>query len=166
MGTEITISRLGRHFSQDDTVQGTHRPHTAVADNTLTIKQKSTLPVSKTRQDKSLFCSLPGTYPPLLALERLAASDFRRTCATTIRHSTAPGSLLKSADSGCEPFLANPLLPEPPTCPAWPSAAFTSAGCEPFSANRLTPGSATQAPGPALWQRVHGNRQPPAMLLC
>ena len=38
----------------------------AVADNTLTIKQKSILPVSKTRQDKSLFCSLPGTYlPPL-----------------------------------------------------------------------------------------------------
>ena len=38
----------------------------AVADNTLTIKQKSTLPVSKTRQDKSLFCSLSGTCPPPL----------------------------------------------------------------------------------------------------
>ena len=24
----------------------------------------------------------------------------------------------------------------------------------------------TQAPGPALWQRAHRNRQPPAMLLC
>ena len=36
----------------------------AVADNTLTIKQKSTLPVSKTRQDKSLFCSLSDTYLP------------------------------------------------------------------------------------------------------
>ena len=36
----------------------------AVADNTLTIKQKGTLPVSKTRQDKSLVCSLPGTYLP------------------------------------------------------------------------------------------------------
>ena len=35
-----------------------------VADDMLTIKQKSTLPVSKTRQDKSLFFSLPGTYPP------------------------------------------------------------------------------------------------------
>ena len=38
----------------------------AVADNTLTIKQKSTLPVSKTRQDKSLFRSLSGAYPPPL----------------------------------------------------------------------------------------------------
>ena len=37
-----------------------------VADNTLIIKQKSTLPVSKTRQDKSLFCSLPDTSPPPL----------------------------------------------------------------------------------------------------
>ena len=38
----------------------------AVADNTLTIKQKSTLPVGKTRQDKSLFRSLSDTYlPPL-----------------------------------------------------------------------------------------------------
>ena len=36
----------------------------AVADNTLTIKQKSILPVSKTRQDKSLFRSLSGVYPP------------------------------------------------------------------------------------------------------
>ena len=36
----------------------------AVADNTLTIKQKSTLPVSKTRQDKSLFCSLSDAYLP------------------------------------------------------------------------------------------------------
>ena len=35
-----------------------------VADNTLTIKQKSTLPVSKTRQDKSLFCSLSDIYLP------------------------------------------------------------------------------------------------------
>ena len=57
------------------------------------------------------------------------------------RHSTAPGSLLKSASAGCEPFSAFPLLPEPPTCPAWPFAASTSAGCEPFSANRLTPAS-------------------------
>ena len=36
----------------------------AVAYNTLTIKQKSTLPVSKTRQDKSLFRSLSGAYLP------------------------------------------------------------------------------------------------------
>ena len=38
----------------------------AVADNTLTIKQKSILHVGKTRQDKSLFRSLSDTYlPPL-----------------------------------------------------------------------------------------------------
>ena len=62
------------------------RAHSAVADNTLTIKQKSTLLVSKTRQDKSLFCSLPGTYlPPLesgfvshLLCGHLALMDFRR----------------------------------------------------------------------------------------
>ena len=36
----------------------------AVADNTLTIKQKSILPVSKTRQDKSLFRLLSDTYLP------------------------------------------------------------------------------------------------------
>ena len=35
-----------------------------MADNTLIIKQKSTLPVSKTRQDKSLFRSLSDTYLP------------------------------------------------------------------------------------------------------
>ena len=38
----------------------------AVADNTLIIKQKSILPVGKTRQDKSLFRSLSDAYlPPL-----------------------------------------------------------------------------------------------------
>ena len=52
-----------------------------------------------------------------------------------------PDSSLKSADSRCEPFSAFPLLPRPSTCPAWLSAASTSAGCEPFSANRLTPAS-------------------------
>ena len=40
------------------------RGPSAVADNTLTDKQKSTLPVSKTRQNKSLFHSLSDTYPP------------------------------------------------------------------------------------------------------
>ena len=40
------------------------RREAAVADNTLTIKQKSTLPVGKTRQDKSLFRSLSGAYLP------------------------------------------------------------------------------------------------------
>ena len=35
-----------------------------MADNTLTIKQKSTLPVGETRQDKPLFRSLSGAYLP------------------------------------------------------------------------------------------------------
>ena len=63
MPAEITISRLGRHFSSRETVRAVFG-RSVVADKYLTIKQKSTLPVGKTRQDKSLFCSLPGTYPP------------------------------------------------------------------------------------------------------
>ena len=43
---------------------GTQFCRSAVADNTLTIKQKSILPVSKTRQDISLFRSLSGAYLP------------------------------------------------------------------------------------------------------
>ena len=109
MGTGITISRQDRHFS----LGAPHRPiafrfhksllflvnffqddTSAVADNTLTIRQKSILPVSKTRQDKSLFRSLSGAYlPPLesgfvshLLCSYLALMGFRRTCATTIRH--------------------------------------------------------------------------------
>ena len=35
-----------------------------MADNALTIKQKSTLPVGETRQDKPLFRSLSGAYLP------------------------------------------------------------------------------------------------------
>ena len=46
------------------------RREAAVADNTLTIKQKSTLPVGKTRQDKSLFRSLLDTYLPPAAQSR------------------------------------------------------------------------------------------------
>ena len=85
--SKVDISRVARLF-------GTQFCRSAVADNTLTIKQKSILPVSKTRQDKSLFCSLSGAYlPPLesgscvvLLCSHLAIMDFRRTCATTIRH--------------------------------------------------------------------------------
>ena len=75
----------------------------AVADNTLTIKQKSILPVSKTRQDKSLFCSLSGAYlPPLesgsvvLLCSHLAIMDFRRTCATTIRYRLPLAPVIRS----------------------------------------------------------------------
>ena len=76
----------------------------AVVDNTLIIKQKSILSVSKTRQDKSLFCSLSGAYPsPLesgfvshLLCRNLAIMDFRRTCATTIRHRLPLAPVIRS----------------------------------------------------------------------
>ena len=54
---KVDISRVARLF-------GHNFCRSAVADNKLTIKQKSTLPVGKTRQDKSLFCSLSDTYLP------------------------------------------------------------------------------------------------------
>ena len=73
-------------------------------DNTLTIKQKSILPVSKTRQDKSLFRLLSGAYPPPLdsgfvshlLCRNLAIMDFRRTCATTIRHRLPLAPVIRS----------------------------------------------------------------------
>ncbi len=55
------------------------------------------------------------------------------------RHRTASCPLLKSAAARCEPVPAFPLLPKPPICLAWPSAASAPARCEPFSPNRLTP---------------------------
>ena len=64
------------------------------------------------------------------------------------RHSTAPGSLLKSAAARCEPIPAFPLLPGPSTHPAWPSPASVAARCEPFSPNRLTPASRDSGSGP------------------
>ena len=85
--SKVDISRVARLF-------GHKFCRSAVADNTLTIKQKSILPVGKTRQDKSLFCSLSGAYLPpvertmcvVLLCSHLAIMDFRRTCAITIRH--------------------------------------------------------------------------------
>ena len=85
--SKVDISRVARLF-------GHKFCRSAVADNTLTIKQKSTLPVSKTRQDKSLFRSLSCAYLPpvesglcvVLLCSHLAIMDFRCTCATTIRH--------------------------------------------------------------------------------
>ena len=62
-------SQQGRHFSGRETVSGP----SVVADNTLIIKQKSTLPVSRTRQDKSLFRSLSGAYLP--PVERTSVSS-------------------------------------------------------------------------------------------
>ena len=47
-----------------DLFRTTHSGRSAVADNTLTIKQKSTLPVGENRQDKPLFRSLSGAYLP------------------------------------------------------------------------------------------------------
>ena len=40
----------------------------------------------------------------------------------------------------CEPVPVFPLLPGPSTCPARPSAAYVAAGCEPFLVNSLLPG--------------------------
>ena len=57
---KVDISRVARLLGPS----GRSRHTSVVADNTLTIKQKSTLPVGKTRQDKSLFRSLSDTYPP------------------------------------------------------------------------------------------------------
>ena len=65
----------------------------AVADNTLIIKQKSILPVSKTRQDKLLFRSLSGAYPPPLE------SGFVSSCSAATSPSwtsAAPAPLLSA----------------------------------------------------------------------
>ena len=115
MGARITISRQDRHFS----LGAPHRPiafrfhksllflvnffqddTSAVADNTLIIKQKSTLPVSKTRQDKSLFCSLSGTCPPPLE------SGMCRICSAATSPSwtsVAPAPLLSATSSRLRP---------------------------------------------------------------
>ena len=93
----------------------------AVTDNTLIIKQKSTLPVSKTRQDKSLFCSLSGAYlPPVeqtgslrhLLCSHLALMDFRRTCAAATA-ACGPGAKMNLA------YTTGPF--SVPNCPARPS---------------------------------------------
>ena len=97
---------------------GPDQAHSAVADNTLTIKQKSTLPVGKTRQDKSLFRSLLGAYLPPLTV----------SCV-------------------CREAIGRPA-PAAAPCPARPSPASTSARCEPFSENRLTPASRDSGSGP------------------
>ena len=73
----------------------------AVADNTLTIKQKSTLPVGKTRQDESSFRSLSDTYLPpamrrdcpphlLLLPPPRAAPDAKTSLAYTTGPFSAP----------------------------------------------------------------------------
>ena len=140
-----------------------------VADNTLTIKQKSILPVSKTRQGKSLFCSLSDTYlppstwsrcvvlaavrPPVArppqphpVLARPSAASASARCEPVPAFPLLPGPSpclarpsAAPTSARCEPFLANSLLPGPSTHPAWPSAASASARCEPFPTNRLTP---------------------------
>ena len=73
----------------------------AMADNTLIIKQKGTLPVSKTRQDKSLFRSLSDTYLPLIrhrkpdplcATAAEGASDFCQTMPPSDRQLMSIGA--------------------------------------------------------------------------
>ena len=108
MGTGITISRQDRHFSMG----APHRPIAfrfhksllflvnffqddtqAVADNTLTIKQKSILPVSKTRQDKSLFRLLSDTYLPPLESGSVSSCSAATSPSWT---SAAPAPLLSA----------------------------------------------------------------------
>ena len=66
-------TRAHRHTQQR--CHPASRGLSAVAGKALTIKQKSTLPVSKTRQDKSLFCSLPGAYLPPLGQSDSASAE-------------------------------------------------------------------------------------------
>ena len=69
-----------------------------MADNTLTIKQKSTLPVSRTRQDKSLFRSLSGAYPP--PVDRKCVSSCSAATSPS-RTSATPAPLLSPPASAC-----------------------------------------------------------------
>ncbi len=46
-----------------------------------------------------------------------------------------------SVAARCETVPAFPLIPDPSTYPAWSSAASVAARCEPFSPNRLIPAS-------------------------
>ena len=95
----------------------------AVADNTLTIKQKSTLPISKTRQDKSLFCSLLSTYPPPPAP---AATSPRNHQPRSHRPPSFPSHLCcchrRSCGLGAKMCLAYATRPfSVPNCTARPS---------------------------------------------
>ena len=164
--SKVDISRVARLF-------GHIRAISVVADNTLTIKQKSTLPVSKTRQDKSLFCSLPDTYPPprphgLPPHLRhyypppAPACARRPFCTTTCAAATA------ACGPGAKVDLAYTTGPFPvPRCPAGASRTTgalilygamggrrhrtasgsslksAAAGCEPFLVNSLLPGPPT-----------------------
>ena len=121
---------------------GSVRAVRAVADNTLTIKQKSTLPVSKTRQDKPSFRSLSDTYlPPVQPVAQRAA-------ATTA--ACVPAASVTDATARCEPIPAFPLLPEQSTCTAWPSAAPVADRCEPIPAFPLLPETPTCPAWPSV----------------
>ena len=171
--SKVDISRVARLF-------GHIRAISVVADNTLTIKQKSTLPVSKTRQDKSLFCSLPDTYPPprphgLPPHLRhyypppAPACARRPFCTTTCAAATA------ACGPGAKVDLAYTTGPFPvPRCPAGASRTTgalilygamggrrhrtasgsslksAAAGCEPFLVNSLLPGPLTCTPAASV----------------
>ena len=112
-------------------------------------------PTGSGREGRSrASCSESSAGPPVMT----EADGNLRAC--TVLPSAAPIA------SMCEPILVFPLPPEPPTCPARPSAAPAYTRCEPFPSNRLTPAACGSGSCPALWQQEHGNRQPPAMLLC
>ena len=126
----------------------------AVADITLTIKQKSTLPVSKTRQDKSLFCSLPGTYLPPLE------SGLHRICSAV----TSPSWTSVAA---CALLSATSFRLRPP--PYMTTCAVAAAACGPGAKMSLAyatgpfsvphyPAGASRATGGLI---LYGALQPP-----
>ena len=106
---------------------GPDQAHSAVADNTLTIKQKSTLPVSKTRQDKSLFCSLLDTSLPPAAQSRSHQPPIAQL-------SVAP-ALLPPRPHGLPPHLRLYYPPPASACARHPfymtTCAAATAACGP-----------------------------------
>ena len=100
-------------------------------------------PISNSRCELVLAILLPSGQPPSPA-----------------------AAFAPSARTRCEPNRAKPLLSGPSPCLAWLSAASALPGMSRFRRIGSHLRRVTQAPGPALWQRAPGNRQPPAMLLC
>ena len=107
-----------------------------------------------------------------LAESAARALPFPMSQRPTCPFSFAPGGTpptrpsATSAPSRCEPIPAFPLPPGPPTCPRGPLRLPPLLGVSRFRRISSHLRRVTQAPGPALWQRAHRNRQPPAMLLC
>ncbi len=143
------------------------RSVSAVADNILIIKQKSTLPVSKTRQDKSLFRSLSDTYlPPVQPVAKRAAAT-TAACVPAASVTDAPPGVSLFRRFRCylnsQPAPHGPLRHPPP-----PGVSLFRHLCCYLNSQPAPHGPlrhlhrVTQAPDPTLWQRTPGNRLPPA----